>query len=141
MSKSGTVKLIDEFMEEEEETVGSYPRVRSRVDQFDPDFRNKHVFKRDHMPDTKLIRMKFLQRGDVFRELGSTYIVRNISNRLICWLNFDIYYLQSGGGGALQTNVSGTKSNKIVEYVGYYTYLFEHHKPHSPIPKEHDPTL
>lgn len=136
--KSGIVKLINTAIIAE--TVGSSFRSRKRVDQFDPDFRNKHVFKRDHMPDTKLIRMRFLERGDVFRELGSTYIVRNRTDRLIHYLNFDLYYLQSGGGGALATNISGTESNKIVEYVGYYTYLFGHHKPYVGIPEYHNPT-
>jgi hypothetical protein len=122
--KSGIVSFIEDDIYEiwdEEETVRTFQRGKDV--QFNPNHRNRHVFTRKTIPDRKLIRMKFLERGDVIRKCGSVYIVMYRADSTIYYSNFDIEKKQSGGGGKHNTGQSGTKNNEIVEYEGFYNYL------------------
>lgn len=114
---------------DEEETIKTFQRGRSA--QFDASHRNHHVFTRKTLPDRKLIRMKFLERGDVIRRCGTVYIVMCRTNRVIYYSNFDIENKQTGGGGKHSTNESGILSSEIVEYEGFYTHLHPPTRPYA----------
>ncbi len=75
--------------------------------------------------------MKFLERGDVIRKLGSTYIVMYRTDTVIYYINFDVDTRKSGGGGNHHTNYSGTKNNEIVEYLGFYSHLHAPNRPYA----------
>ena len=83
--KTETTTLIEgdtyEDWDEENGIVRGFQGQREA--QFNANYKNYHVFRRKSLPDRKLIRMRFLERGDVIRKCGTIYIVMHLTDGVI----------------------------------------------------------
>lgn len=108
-------------------------KKRYPSDRFDPCQNNCHVF---FIEDKRCIRAKNLIRGDVIRKLGGLFMVKYRAERWIAYANYSLAENITSGAGKDHTNLFGTKSQEIVEYMGFYNFKIVGNRPFAEVPEK-----